>query len=62
MGGHSHLGANLSDHSIFRLKDVSDPKKIAPDGQTIEGRMQTLCEGVAGDIRKCGNACDTYYK
>jgi len=45
-----------------RLKDVTDVAKIAPDGQTIEGRMQQLCKDVAEDIKKCANACDTYLK
>jgi len=45
-----------------RLKDVTDVTKIAPDGQTIGGRMQQLCEDVAEDIKKCANACDTYLK
>jgi len=54
--------ACLSDWPTSRLKDVSDPKQIAPDGQTIEGRLQNLCESVAEDIKKCANACDTYLK
>ena len=45
-----------------RLKDVTDVTKIAPDGQTIEGRMQKLCADVAEDIKKCANTCDTYLK
>ena len=48
--------------SIHRIKDVSDPKKVAPDGQTIEGRMQTLCVDVAEDIKRCVDTCDTYLK
>ena len=59
---HFHLIVCLSDRPTSRLKDVSDPKQIAPDGQTIEGRMQKLCEAVAEDIKKCANACDTYLK
>lgn len=47
---------------IRRLKDVPDPRKLAPDGQTIEGQMQKLCVEVADDIRRCANACDTYLK
>ncbi|KAF9644577.1 hypothetical protein BDM02DRAFT_928516 [Thelephora ganbajun] len=47
---------------LIQLKDVSDPKQVAPDGQTIEGRMQELCEAVAEDIKGCANACDTYLK
>ena len=50
------------DRQTSRLKDVSDPKQIAPDGQTIEGRLQKLCEAIAEDIKKCANACDTYLK
>jgi hypothetical protein len=45
-----------------RLKDVSDPKKVAPNGQTVEGRMQKLCVDVAEDIKRCANTCDTYLK
>ena len=51
-----------SDWPASRLKDVTDPKQTAPDGQTIEGRMQKLCEDVAEDIKKCANTCDTYFK
>ena len=51
-----------SDWPASRLKDVTDPKQTAPDGQTIEGRMQKLCEAVAEDIKKCANTCDTYFK
>ena len=47
---------------VHRLKDVSDPEKAAPDGQTIEGRMQKLCANVADDIKRCANTCDTYLK
>ena len=50
------------DQPTSRLKDVSDSKQIAPDGQTIEGRMQKLCDAVAEDIMACANACDTYFK
>ena len=41
---------------------MNDSKKLAPDGQTIEGRMQKLCADVAEDIKRCGNTCDTYLK
>ena len=57
-----HPTVYLSDRRDYRLKDVSDPKQAAPDGQTIEGRMQKLCEAVADDIKNCANACDTYLK
>ena len=53
---------SLPDRPTSRLKDISDPKQIAPDGQTIEGRLQNLCEAVAEDIKRCANACDTYLK
>lgn len=52
----------VTDRIAYRLKDVADATKLAPDGQTIEGRMQQLCTGVAGDIKKCANICDTYLK
>lgn len=45
-----------------RLKDVPDLEKVAPDGQTIEARMQKLCADVAEDIKRCANTCDTYLK
>ena len=35
---------------------------MAPDGQTIEGRMEKLCVKVAEDIKRCANTCDTYLK
>jgi len=41
---------------------VTDVTKIAPDGQTIEGRMQGLCIDAAEDIKNCANVCDTYLK
>ena len=41
---------------------MSDPAKVASDGQTIEGRMQKLCVKVAEDIERCANTCDTYLK
>ena len=50
------------DRNVHRLRDVSDPKKVAPDGQTVEGRMQKLCVNVAEDIKRCANTCDTYLK
>ena len=59
---HSSPTAYLFDQPTSRLEGVSGPKHIAPDGQTIEGRMKKLCEDVAEDIKKCANACDTYLK
>lgn len=57
-----HSTACFPDRPTSRLKDVTDPKQMAPDGQTIEGRMQKLCEAVANDIITCANACDTYFR
>ena len=57
-----YLGVNLSDLSTSRLDEAFDPKKIVPGGQTIEERIQTLCEDAARDIKECGNACDAYSK
>ena len=50
------------DRNVYRLEGVSDPKKKAPNGQTIEGRMQGLCDDVAKDIKLCGNTCNAYLK
>ena len=58
----SHRTACVSDRSVSRLKDVTDPKQTTSDGQTIESRIQTLCEAAAEDIRKCANVCDAYLK
>jgi len=57
-----HLTIRPLEFPTSRLKDVDNPKQVAPNGQTIEGRMQKLCEAVAQDIEKCANACDTYLK
>ena len=59
---HPHLTAYLPDWPTYRLKDVSDPKQIVPDGQMIEHRMKRLCKDVVEDIKKCANACDMYLK
>lgn len=58
----SHVATYISDKLTCRLNNVSDPKQTAPDGQTIEGRMQRLCEAAADDIKDCANACDAYLK
>jgi hypothetical protein len=59
---YSFFPAYLPDQLIFRLKHISDPNQVAPDGQTIEGRMRTICAAAAADIREFSNACDTYAK
>ncbi|KAF7329876.1 VPS13 domain-containing protein [Mycena kentingensis (nom. inval.)] len=47
---------------LIQLKSVKDPNEIAPDGSTIQGRMEVIVETAAKDIKACGNACDTYVK
>ena len=59
---HFPASAHHSNWMTCSLKGVTDLKKAAPDGTTIEGRVQTLCEDVAADIKKCAGACDTYLK
>ena len=59
---HASPTTYLFDQPTSRLEGVSGPKHVAPDGQTIEGRMKKLCEDVAEDIKKCANACDAYLK
>ena len=59
---HSHAPAHHSNWSTCSLDGVTDPQKRAPDGTTIQGRVQKLCEDVAEDIKKCAGACDTYLR
>ncbi|KAJ7326377.1 hypothetical protein DFH08DRAFT_941029 [Mycena albidolilacea] len=47
---------------LIQLKNVKDAREKAPDGTTIEGRMQEIAKGTADDIKDCANACDTYSK
>ena len=56
------LATYRSDQQTCSLNDVKDTKKIGPDGRTIGGRMQKLCDDVAADIKKCANVCDAYLK
>lgn len=44
------------------MKDIKDIEQVWPDGQSIKGRLQTLCTQTADDIKKCANTCDTYSK
>ncbi|KAH9995914.1 hypothetical protein BJV74DRAFT_883811 [Russula compacta] len=48
--------------ALLRLKDVENDKIIAPDGMTIEGRLGSLIECTAEDIKMCCNVCDAYTK
>ena len=36
--------------------------QVAPDGQTIRGRLQELSITTAEDIKACSNVCDAYSK
>ena len=45
-----------------RLRNLKDPTHAAPDGTTVQGRMQSLMQQIAADITECGNACDAYAK
>ncbi|KAJ7846349.1 hypothetical protein B0H14DRAFT_934544 [Mycena olivaceomarginata] len=47
---------------LIQLKNVKDAREKAPDGTTIEGRMQEIAKGTAEDIKDCANVCDTYSK
>ena len=59
---HFPAPAHSSNWSTRSLKGVTDPRKRGPDGTTIEGRVQRLCEDVAEDIKKCAGVCDTYLR
>ena len=59
---HFPAPAHHSNPSTCSLNGVTDPQKKAPDGTTIEGRVQKLCEEVAEEIKKCAGACETYLR
>ncbi|KAI9068321.1 hypothetical protein FKP32DRAFT_1754486 [Trametes sanguinea] len=48
--------------ALLDLGTIKDRDLVGPDGKTIEARMQELVKRTAGDIKACGNACDTYAK
>ena len=48
--------------TFYSLKDVENDKVIAPDGTKIEGRLTSLVERTADDIKTCSNVCDAYMK
>ena len=52
----------MSHRETRRLNGMTDPKNTGPDGRTVGGRMQKLCEDAAVDVRQCANACETYLK
>ena len=41
---------------------MENDKSIAPDGTNIEGRLKSLIERTADDIKTCSNVCDAYMK
>lgn len=47
---------------LLELRNLKDPTHAAPDGTTVQGRMQSLMQQIAADITECGNACDIYAK
>lgn len=54
-------GASTSQsEKVFRLKDIRDPTVKGLDGITIQGRLQSLINQTATDLKSCGNACDAY--
>ena len=50
---------SLISHS---LKDVEADKLIAPDGTSIEDRLNSFVQRTVVDIKLCSNVCDTYMK
>ena len=44
------------------LKDVENVELIARDETTISGRLKSLVDCTADDIKMCANVCDTYIK
>jgi len=48
--------------ALFILKDMKNDKLIAPDGLSIEGRLKSLVDRSADDIKMCSNVCDAYMK
>ncbi|EED77713.1 predicted protein [Postia placenta Mad-698-R] len=55
-------GSILAHELSGGLKNVKDEAVTAPDGVTIEARLQGLMKQTAGDIQSCGNVCDAYSK
>ncbi|KAJ7181616.1 hypothetical protein C8R43DRAFT_969666 [Mycena crocata] len=47
---------------LVQLGTIQDVDKVAPDGSTIRGRLETLIQRTSEDIRSCACACDTYSK
>ncbi|KAI0692702.1 hypothetical protein BC835DRAFT_1416357 [Cytidiella melzeri] len=47
---------------LTRLKDITDPEIIGPNGSIIKGKLQTLVDSATQDMKDCGNACDAWMK
>ncbi|KAH9942449.1 uncharacterized protein BXZ73DRAFT_88023 [Epithele typhae] len=47
---------------LLQLGEIKGPTLIAPDGKTIEARLQGLVIKTADDIKACANTCDVYSK
>ncbi|KAI0826090.1 hypothetical protein BC629DRAFT_47848 [Irpex lacteus] len=47
---------------LVRLKDITDPQVLGLNGNMIRGKLQTLVDAAAQDIKDCGNACDVWMK
>ncbi|KZV94080.1 hypothetical protein EXIGLDRAFT_673437 [Exidia glandulosa HHB12029] len=45
---------------LLDLRNIKDTKKVGPDGETIEGRMQRILEAAEKDIRDCSATCEKY--
>jgi hypothetical protein len=52
----------LTKFTSCSLKGIENDKLIAPDGTNIEGRLRSLVDRTAEDIKDCSNLCDTYMK
>ncbi|KAH7099932.1 hypothetical protein BKA62DRAFT_673164 [Auriculariales sp. MPI-PUGE-AT-0066] len=45
---------------LLDMRNIKDPKKAAPDGSTIEGRMQRIVQAAEQCIRDCSATCEKY--
>ncbi|GJE96219.1 hypothetical protein PsYK624_124130 [Phanerochaete sordida] len=48
--------------ALLQLQNIKDPHIAYPGGELLEGRLQTVCNRAAGNIRQCMNLCDKYQK
>ncbi|KAK6988183.1 hypothetical protein R3P38DRAFT_2804896 [Favolaschia claudopus] len=45
---------------LLDLKGIKDPKRLDPNGTTLEGRMQSIVVRAEQDIRDCSASCEKY--